>query len=196
MIHFSVKFTIDPRTRRLTGRRRFYGIKVSACSNVSLFNGRSTRIKQRLLWMFGGRVLVLYRMTRGRRRDYVSEKKESVVPFGAGQWKEPLVNCDGSPTEACWVYSTHTHTHTHPADTSTQSVQRAAVLCVTCVLPIHLLLVTACYCVREFVCSYFKQHVRVRLKKKSSCSLNICLIPFLKDDTYHVADPTGQEILT
>lgn len=78
--HFDVKFT---HVQRLT----------------LLFNGRPTRSRQCLLWMFLGSVLILHRMRRRRRRRH----SESVVPFSEGQWKETLVNSDGSPTEACSV---------------------------------------------------------------------------------------------
>lgn len=52
--------------------------------------------------MSGGS-LILHRMREGEGGIAFQKRIVSVVPFGEGQWKETLVNSDGSPTEACWV---------------------------------------------------------------------------------------------
>lgn len=125
----------------------------------------------------GGRVIMLHRMTRGRRRDYISEKKESVVPFGGGQRKETLVTSNGSPTEACWVSSTHTHTGPH--DTSTCNSSRYC-----------LVIVCFCPCERNKFKSDFLKcilHAAWTFARGSCCSLRVTcamlLIPLARSSS-------------
>lgn len=99
-------------------------------------------------------VLLLHRMRESEGEGlHFRKERESVVPFGEGQWKETLVNSDGSPTEACWVYSTHTQLRiTHPV--TLPGVLQYYVSChkrMKLLLPLHLQqLVTGC--LRVTVC--------------------------------------------
>lgn len=79
------------------------------CSDVSLlFNERSTRIKQRLLWMSGGRVLVLHRMTEWEGGTAFQKRKK----VSCSVWWGPMERNFGEKRwESNWGMLGIQHTH-------------------------------------------------------------------------------------